>query len=165
MWNISWEEIEDIVWYTFQWTVWRDCFSSRKLPTEMENALKAFQNFFWKAFNSEQLKNPYVEKNAFKSSDIKIEEMLLWPRNLYKDVFTGDGEYEYDNTEIWDDKDALKDAKKRRKALKRAFQSWRFINHEIAQIEKSFKNRLPAGSYRVITQDTSSDIDARIKWL
>jgi hypothetical protein len=43
----------------------------------MENALKAFQNFFWKAFNNDVLKNPSVEKNAFKSSDIKIEEMLL----------------------------------------------------------------------------------------
>ena len=33
------------------------------------------------------------------------------------------------------------------------------------QIEKSFKNRLPSGSYRVITQDTSSDIATRIQWL
>lgn len=165
MWNISWEEIEDIVWYTFQWTVWRDCFSSRKLPPEMENALKAFQNFFWKAFNNDMLKNASVEKNAFKSSDIRIEEMLLWSRNVYKDVFAGDWELEYDTTEIWDETDAFKDWKKRRKAQKRAFQSWRFINHDIAQIEKSFKNRLPTGSYRVITQDTSSDIAARIRWL
>ena len=165
MWNISWEEIEDIVWYTFQWTVWRDCFSSRKLPPEMENALKAFQNFFWKAFNNDMLKNASVEKNAFKSSDIRIEEMLLWSRNVYKDVFAGDWELEYDTTEIWDETDAFKDWKKRRKAQKRAFQSWRFINHDIAQIEKSFKNRLPTGSYRVITQDTSSDIAARIRRL
>jgi hypothetical protein len=111
------------------------------------------------------LKNASVEKNAFKSSDIRIEEMLLWSRNVYKDVFAGDWELEYDTTEIWDETDAFKDWKKRRKAQKRAFQSWRFINHDIAQIEKSFKNRLPTGSYRVITQDTSSDIAARIRWL
>jgi hypothetical protein len=91
--------------------------------------------------------------------------MLLWSRNLYKDVFAGDSEYEFDTTEIWDDADAFRDPKKRRKAQKRAFQSWRFINYEIAQIEKSFKNRLPSNSYRSITQDVSSDIDTRIRWL
>ena len=165
MGNITWEEIEDIVWYTFQWTVRKDCFSSRKLPSEMEKALISFQKFFKKAFDVWTLNNSTVVKDAFKSDWIKIEPMLLWSRNLYKDVFSWDWEYEYDNTEIWDEKDALKDWKKRRKAQKRAFQTGRFINYEIAQIEKSFKNKIPTGSYRVITQDTSSDIKTRIKWL
>ena len=165
MWSISMEEIEDILWYTFQWTVRKDCFSSRKLPQEMETALKEFQNFFEKAFNTWTLNNPIVIKSAFKADWIRTEPMLLWSRDVYKDVFTWDSEYEYDTTEIWDDKDAFKNPKKRRKAQKRAFQSWRFINYEIAQIEKSFKNRLPSGSYRVVTQDASSDIEARIKWL
>lgn len=166
MWTISWEEIKDILRYTFQWTVRKDCFSSRKLPPEMENALKKFQNFFEEAFNKWTLNNPIVIKNAFKSDWINTEPMLLWSRNVYKDVFAGDWEYEYDNTEIWDETDAFsRDPKKKRKAQKRAFQSWRFINYEIAQIEKSFKNRLPSGSYRPITQDTSSDIETRIKWL
>ncbi len=162
MWNISWEEIKDILWYTFQWTVRKDCFSSRKLPPEMENALKSFQTFFEEAFEKGTLNNSLVIKEAFKSDWIKTEPMLLWSRNVYKDVFAGDWEYEYDNTEIWDNADEFKDWKKRRKAQKRAFQSWRFINHDIAQIEKSFKNRLPSSSYRVITQDTSSDIETRI---
>ena len=166
MWNISWEEIKDILWYTFQWTVRKDCFSSRKLPPEMENALKSFQTFFEEAFEKEILNNSLVIKEAFKADWIKTEPMLLWSRNVYKDVFAGDWEYEYDNTEIWDETDVFKkDWKKRRKAQKRAFQSWRFINHDIAQIEKSFKNRLPSSSYRVITQDTSSDIETRIKRL
>ena len=165
MWIVSMEEIKDIVWYTFQWTVRKDCFSSRKLPSEMEKALIEFQNFFQKAFEKWTLNNPLVIKEAFKSDWIKTEPMLLWSRNLYKDVFTGDSEYEFDTTEIWDDEDAFRDPKKRRKAQKRAFQSWRFINYEIAQIEKSFKNRIPNTSYRVITQDTSSDIETRIQWL
>ncbi len=166
MWNISWEEIKDILWYTFQWTVRKDCFSSRKLPPEMENALKSFQTFFEEAFEKGILNNSLVIKEAFKADWIKTEPMLLWSRNVYKDVFAGDWEYEYDNTEIWDETDVFKkDWKKRRKAQKRAFQSWRFINHDIAQIEKSFKNRLPSSSYRVITQDTSSDIETRIKRL
>ena len=165
MWTVSANEIDDIVWYTFQWTVRKDCFSSRKLPSEMEKALIAFQDFFQKAFENGTLNNSLVVKEAFKSDWIKTEAMLLWSRNLYKDVFAWDSEYEFDTTEIWDDADAFRDPKKRRKAQKRAFQSWRFINHEIAQIEKSFKNRLPSGSYRVITQDTSSDIATRIQWL
>ena len=166
MWNISWEEIKDILRYTFQWTVRKDCFSSRKLPPEMEKALKEFQNFFEKAFDKWTLNKPTVIKNAFKADWINTEPMLLWSRNVYKDVFAWDWEFEYDNTEIWDESDAFsKDPKKKRKAQKRAFQSWRFINYEIAQIEKSFKNRLPSGSYRPVTQDTSSDIETRIQWL
>jgi hypothetical protein len=165
MGNISSVEIEDIVRYTFQWTVWKDCFSSRKLPPEMEKALISFQTFFHEAFEAWTLNNPTVIKDAFKSDWINIEPMLLWSHNIYKDVFAGDWEFEYDNTEIWDDDNEITEPKKRRKACKRAFQSWRFINHEIAQIEKSFKNRLPSGSYRSITQDTSSDIETRIKWL
>ena len=165
MWSISMKEIEDILWYTFQWTVRKDCFSSRKLPQEMEDALKEFQNFFEVAFSVWTLNNPTVIKSAFKADWIITEPLLLWSHDLYKDVFTGDSEYEYDTTEIWDDNDAFKDPKKRRKAQKRAFQSWRFINYEIAQIEKSFKNRLPSWSYRPITQDTSSDIKTRIRWL
>ena len=166
MWTVSMEEIRDILRYTFQWTVRKDCFSSRKLPPEMENALKKFQNFFEEAFSKWMLNNSTVIKNTFKAEWINTEPMLLWSRNVYKDVFAGDWEYEYDNTEIWDEADAFsRDPKKKRKAQKRAFQSWRFINYEIAQIEKSFKNRLPSGSYRPITQDTSSDIETRIKWL
>ena len=165
MWTVSIEEIKDIIWYTFQWTVRKDCFSSRKLPPEMENALKKFQAFFEEAFERGTLNNSLVIKEAFKADWIKTEPMLLWSRNLYKDVFAGDSEYEFDTTEIWDDADAFRDPKKRRKAQKRAFQSWRFINYEIAQIEKSFKNRLPSNSYRSITQDVSSDIDTRIRWL
>lgn len=165
MWTISPSDIEDVVRYTFQWTVRRDCFSSRKLPLEMENALKSFQNFFWKAFKNEKLKHPSVEKNAFKSSGINIEEMLLWSSSLYKDTMSWDGEFALDDTVIWEGDNELEDPKKRRKALKRAFQSGRFINYEMAQIEKSFKNRLPTESYRPITQDTSSDIETRIRWL
>ena len=159
------EEIKDILWYTFQWTVRKDCFSSRKLPPEMENALKKFQTFFEDAFERWMLDDPLVVKDAFKADWIKTEPMLLWSRNYYKDVFAWDWEFEYDTTEIWDEVDAFKDPKKRRKAQKRAFQSWRFINYEIAQIEKSFKNRLPSESYRPVTQDTSSDIETRINWL
>ena len=166
MWVVSMEEIEDILRYTFQWTVRKDCFSSRKLPPEMEKALKEFQKFFEWAFEKWTLNRPTVIKNAFKADWINTEPMLLWSRNVYKDVFAGDWEFEYDNTEIWDESDAfIKDPKKKRKAQKRAFQSWRFINYEIAQIEKSFKNRLPSGSYRAVTQDTSSDIETRIQWL
>ena len=165
MWIISTEEINDILWYTFQWTTWRDCFSARKLPSQMEDALKAFQKFFQKAFESWKLNDPIVVKKAFKADWINVEPMLLWSRNLYKEVLSWDNENSWDDTEIWDETDAFNDPKKRRKALKRAFQSWRFINYEIAQIERSFKNRLPAGSYRVITQDTSSDINTRIKLL
>ena len=165
MWTVSMEEINDILWYTFQWTVWRDCFSSRKLPSEMEKALISFQNFFKNAFDSWMLNQPTVIKKAFKAEWINIEPMLLWSRDVYKDVLSGDWESIIDDTEIWDNADEFRDSKKRRKAQKRAFQSWRFINYEIAQIEKSFKNRLPSGSYRVITQDTSSDIQSRINWL
>ena len=165
MWTVSMKEIEDIIRYTFQWTVRKDCFSSRKLPSEMEKALIEFQKFFQRAFDNWTLNNPLVVKEAFKSDWIKIEPMLLWSRNVYKDVFAWDWEYEYDTTEIWHEADAFRDPKKRRKAQKRAFQSWRFINYEIAQIEKSFKNRLPNTSYRIITQDTSSDIDTRIQRL
>ncbi len=164
MWTISGEEIKDILWYTFYWTVRKDCFSSRKLPTQMENALKNFQTFFYKAFETWTLNHPTVIKKAFKAEWTNTEPMLLWSRDLYKEVFVGDWEMEYDNTEIWEEKDAFKDPKKRRKAQKRAFKSWRFINNELAQIEKSFKNRFPPGSYRTITQDTSSDIETRIRW-
>ena len=111
------------------------------------------------------LNQPTVIKKAFKAEWINIEPMLLWSRDVYKDVLSGDWESIIDDTEIWDNADEFRDSKKRRKAQKRAFQSWRFINYEIAQIEKSFKNRLPSGSYRVITQDTSSDIQSRINWL
>ena len=165
MWKISMEEIEDIIRYTFQWTVRKDHFSSRKLPAEMEGALKAFQNFFRKAFNEGTLEHPIVEKDVFKSSGLDVDIMLLWSRDYYKDIFSWESENPWDYWEVPEDANLRKDAKERRKAQKRAFQSGRFINHEIAQIEKSFKNRLPKTSYRVITQDTSSDIQTRIRWL
>ena len=91
--------------------------------------------------------------------------MELWSRNVYKDVFAGDWEFEYDSTEIWDENEAFKDPKKRRKAQKRVFQTRDFINYEMAQIEKTFKNRLPKASYRVLTQDTSSNTDVKIERL
>lgn len=165
MWTISSMEIDDIIRYTFQGTVMKDCFSARKLPAELAYALEAFQNFFKKAFDNGTLQKPIIEKDSFRSNDIKVEPLLLWSRSLYKDVFSGESDNMFDDTVIWDEKDAFTDPKKRRKAQKRAFQSWRFINHELAQIEKSFKNRLPKTSYRVITQDSSSDIETRIKWL
>ena len=165
MWPISKDEIDDILWYTFQWTVRRDCFSSRKLPPEMEEALKKFQSFFKKAFDSWTLKHPTVVNDAFKSGWMDVKPMELWSRNVYKDVFAGDWEFEYDSTEIWDENEAFKDPKKRRKAQKRVFQTRDFINYEMAQIEKTFKNRLPKASYRVLTQDTSSDTEEKIEIL
>ena len=166
MGTISMKEIEDIIRYTFQWTVRKDHFSSRKLPAEMEDALKAFQDFFRSAFEKGTLENPIVKEGAFKSSDLNVDILLLWSRELYKDVFSWEGDNPRNFGEVPQEGADLKhDSKERRKAQKRAFQSWRFINHELAQIEKSFKNRLPKTSYHVITQDTSSDIQTRIKLL
>ena len=160
------KEIEDIIRYTFQWTVRKDHFSSRKLPAEMEDALKAFQDFFRSAFEKGTLEKPIGKEGAFKSSDLNVDILLLWSRELYKDVFSWEGDNPRNFGEVPQEGADLKhDSKERRKAQKRAFQSWRFINHELAQIEKSFKNRLPKTSYHVITQDTSSDIQTRIKLL
>ena len=163
---VSMKEIEDIIRYTFQWTVRKDHFSSRKLPAEMEEALKAFQDFFRSAFKKWTLEHPVIKEEVFKSSDLDVDVLLLWSRELYKDIFSWEGDNPWDFWEVPQEGANFKrDAKERRKAQKRAFQSWRFINHEIAQIEKSFKNRLPKTSYHVITQDTSSDIQTRIRLL
>jgi hypothetical protein len=55
----------------------KDCFSARKLPAELAYALEAFQNFFKKAFDNGTLQKPIIEKDSFRSNDIKVEPLLL----------------------------------------------------------------------------------------
>jgi hypothetical protein len=162
--GIIWDkEIEDIIRYTFQWTVRKDCFSARKLPVELENALKKFQNLFSLAFKNKTLDDKSLKSSAFKSENYDPQIMYLWSNKYYKEVLSWDeNSFEIDDW-TWDD-DFTND-KQRKKAQKRAFQNWWFINHKMAQIEKSFKNRLPSGSYHPITQDTSFDIEKKIKLL
>lgn len=162
MWRISMEDIKDILRYTFKWKVMSSCFSSRRIPSELNDALDGFQKFFEKAFDNNLLQDNLVVSNAFKSWDINITPMLLWSREVYKDVLSwGDNDFA-DDIWVWDD-DFTND-KQRRKAQKKAFQTWWFINHKIAQIEKSLK-KLPSWMYRPITQDINHNIENLFKLL
>ena len=162
MWTISPEDIKDILRYTFKWKVMSSCFSSRRIPSELNDALDEFQKFFEKAFDDNLLKDSLVVSNAFKSWDISISPMLLWSREVYKDVLSGGDNDFADDIWVWDD-DFTND-KQRRKAQKKAFQIWWFINHKIAQIEKSLK-KLPPGMYRPITQDVNHNAEDLIELL
>ncbi len=157
MWKISPEDIEDILRYTFKWKVMSSCFSSRRIPTELNDALDNFQKFFEKAFDNNLLQDKLVVSQAFKSWGISITPMFLWSREIYKDVLSG-GDNDFAD-DIWVGDDDFTNDKQRRKAQKKVFQTWWFINHKIAQIEKSLK-KLPAGMYRPITQDTNHNIES-----
>ena len=162
MWRISSEDIKDILRYTFKWKVMSSCFGSRRIPSELNAALEAFQDFFEEAFDNNLLKDNLVVSEAFKSWGINVTPMLLWSREVYKDVLSGWDNDFADDIWVWDD-DFTND-KQRRKAQKKAFQTWWFINHKIAQIEKSLK-KLPSGMYRPITQDVKHNIDGLVELL
>ena len=162
MWKISPEDIKDILRYTFKWKVMSSCFSSRRIPSELNDALDNFQKFFEKAFDNNLLQDNLVVSQAFKSWDIPITPMFLWSRELYKDVLSGGDNDFADDIWIWDDD--FTDPKQRRKAQKKVFQTWWFINHKIAQIEKSLK-KLPSGMYRPITQDVNHNIESLVRLL
>ena len=138
------------------------CFGSRRIPSELNAALEAFQDFFEEAFDNNLLKDNLVVSEAFKSWGINVTPMLLWSREVYKDVLSGWDNDFADDIWVWDD-DFTND-KQRRKAQKKAFQTWWFINHKIAQIEKSLK-KLPSGMYRPITQDVKHNIDGLVELL
>ncbi len=157
MWKISPEDIEDILRYTFKWKVMSSCFSSRRIPSELNDALDNFQKFFEKAFDNNLLQDNLVISQAFKSWGVSITPMFLWSREIYKDVLSG-GDNDFAD-DIWVGDDDFTNDKQRRKAQKKVFQTWWFINHKIAQIEKSLK-KLPSGMYRPITQDTNHNIES-----
>jgi len=145
MWKIAINpEVDSIIWFSFLWRVLHNRFRSQRIPNELNGALLAFQKFFKTAFDEWTLTDNYVISKAFKADDIKDESYRypLWSWDTYKEVFGKSdsmfGEQSVDLDDVNNEPNKLKKWKKQR--IKRIFETWWFINKEIADIKKSLKN-------------------------
>ena len=155
MWKITQKEIDSIIWYAFQWKAMsRWALAWHRLPKELKIALETFQKKFKEAFYWWTLQRPQLISEVFNVwNERNVTPMWLWSWDMYNRTVVG-REYSYDDSGEWNE------WKDRYARIKRNFTWWNFINYEIANIEKSFKN-LSTSDYMPVTKLSTDDLMAR----
>lgn len=138
MWVIGDKEINSIIWYAFKWNALFNCFSCRKLPKELDDALNNFYLFFKKAF----------EENTFKKSKIIHESFGIVDENDFAELKVGS--WDVYASAIDSNNNLRRDNDQTKNDQGKELLSSRFINSKIAQMEKNFRDRWLGNQYKPI---------------